>query len=159
VTAARQQLSPSVAVLVAEGCVCLVLAQPFAPAPVLLVLLAALQPLLPALLEGLPFLVLLLGSLALLLHAHLLHGLVGELLGVEPVDDDLGTREAFLGYSLHAVREVHRDLLHLAAQERPDAPERPDHVLHPRALDDGYECALARMAVLVGHDGVELAVT
>lgn len=76
---------------------------------------------------------------------------------MEPVDDRLRFGEALLDDAAHAVREVHGHLLDQPAPVEAYALEGRNDILYPRPLDDGYERALARMAVLVGHDGVQLS--
>ena len=87
-------------------------------------------------------------------YAKLLHGIVAVLLHVEAVERNHRIGEALGGDGMHTCREVHRYFKHLAAL----IPEYPVEgfydILHLRSLDNGYQCPLASMGILVGDDGV-----
>ena len=59
---------------------------------------------------------------------------------------------------MHALGEVHRHLTYLGTQI-PVNPEKCIHdIIHLSAADDGNQCSLATMSILVGDYGVQLAV-
>ena len=136
----------------------LVLAVRLAPPVVLLSFFPALCVLFVAqavLLTGLHFRTL---SLTAMPHTQLLHGIATVLLHMEAVDGYHRIREALLDDGMHALGEVHRHLEDFRTLPPKDALESRNHVLNLGALDDGHDCALAAVSVLVGDDGVEFPV-
>ena len=77
---------------------------------------------------------------------------------MESVKSDCDIGEALHHNLVHALREVHRNLTHFAAQVPVDMHDCLHHVIYLCTAYDCYQCSFTAMGILVGDYGVQISV-
>lgn len=91
-------------------------------------------------------------------YPYLLNGIQRQFLNMETVDDALCAGESIAAYAVHAVGKIKRYLGYCIAQTAVNLTQGAYYRVRVCTEDNGHDCPLAAMGVLVGDYRIEFAI-